>query len=232
MTTAFEGFPREAVRFLAALEENNDRDWFKAHKREFEEALMAPAKAYVEAMGERLRDIAPRIMAIPRTDKSIFRIHRDTRFSNDKRPYKTHLGIFLWEGFAPKMECPGFYLHMEKDKLLLGGGMHCLTRDQLPIYREAVDDDRGGPALVKVLDVAAAHFPSGGDSYMADYKRVPRGYPKDHPRADLLKKKGITLGETGPVPEALFGPGAIDYVHERFEKMRGLHEWLKATFNP
>jgi uncharacterized protein (TIGR02453 family) len=225
----FSGFPRETVAFLAALEENNDRDWFKAHKREFEGAVIAPARAYVEAMGESLRDLAPGIMAIPRIDQSIFRFHRDTRFSNDKRPFKTHLGIFLWEGPRAKLENPGFYLHLEKDRLMIGGGMHCFTKDQLPIYREAVDHDRSGAALQEILDAGAAHFPGGGAAYIPDYKRVPPGYPKDHPRAELLKKKGVTFGEEGPIPDALFGPGALDYVLARFETMRDLHGWLKAN---
>ncbi len=225
----FSGFPTETVAFLAALEENNDRDWFKAHKGEFEAAVIAPARAYVEAMGERLQDLAPGIMAIPRIDQSIFRFHRDTRFSNDKRPFKTHIGIFLWEGPRKKLENPGFYLHLEKDRLMIGGGMHFFTKDQLPVYRDAVIHERRGPELQRILDAGAESFPGGGKAYIPDYKRVPQGYPKDHPRAELLKKKGVTFGEEGPVPDALFGPGALDYVYDRFERMRPLHEWLKAN---
>lgn len=229
MSTTFSGFPQATVEFLAALEENNDRDWFKAHKGEFEDVVIAPARAYVEAIGERLVDLAPGIIAVPRIDKSIFRFHRDTRFSGDKRPFKTHLGIFVWEGPRAKLENPGFYLHLEKDRLMIGGGMHCFTKDQLPVYREAVDDERRGAALEGILAAGAAHFPSGGKAYIPDYKRVPQGYPKDHPRAELLKKKGVTFGEEGPPPDAIFGPGAIDYIYGRFEKMRALHEWLKAN---
>ncbi len=221
--TTFNGFPKACLEFFEALEQHNDREWFKDHRAAFESAVLAPARRYVEAMGERLRRMVPEIHAEPMVDKSIFRLHRDTRFSNDKRPFKTHLGIFLWEGEGRKLDCPGFYLHLEKDGLLIGGGNHCFSKDLLQAYREAVDDDETGPALERILDEAEARFPAGMDDA---YKRVPRGYPRDHPRAELLKKKGVTLGEKTPVPTALHTREAIDYVFERFDKMVPLHKWL------
>jgi len=228
MTSTFRGFPKESVKFLGALEKNNDRDWFKAHRSSYEALLLEPARNFVVAMGERLgEEIAPQIQAIPQVDKSIFRVHRDTRFSKDKRPYKTHLAIFIWEGYGAKMESPGFYFHLEKDKLMLGGGMYCFTREQLDLYRAAVDNDTRGPALQQIYQAGIQAFPGGGFSGMEDYKRVPRGFPQDHPRGDLLKKKGAVMGEQGPVPASLFNARAVDYVFRRFAKMRGLHEWLK-----
>ncbi len=228
MSFTFSGFPKQSVEFLAALEKNNDRDWFNARRGEYEEFLLEPARDFVVAMGERLREIAPEIQAIPQVDKSIFRLHRDTRFSKDKRPLKTHLAVFMWEGDGPKMESPGFYLHFEKDKLMLGGGMYCFTKEQLPLYREAVDDAIRGAALKQILEEGAKAFSAHGSMGMVDYKRVPRGYPQDHPRAELLKKKGVVLGEEGPIPASLFNVRAVNYIYKRFEKMRGLHAWLRA----
>ncbi|MCP4677360.1 MAG: DUF2461 domain-containing protein [Deltaproteobacteria bacterium] len=228
MAFSFKGFPRDSVKFLAALDKNNNRDWFKAHKGEYERVLLDPARDFVVAMGERLSGIAPEIQAIPQVDKSIFRLYRDTRFSKDKRPLKTHLAVFMWEGDGAKMESPGFYLHLEKDKLMLAGGMYCFSRDQLPLYRETVNDDTRGPGLVRIIKAGMKTFPNSGDMGMEDYKRVPRGYPKDHPRQQLLKKKGVILAEEGPVPASLFNARAVDYVYKRFEKMQALHEWLKT----
>ena len=102
---AFDGFPKKGVEFLRQLSEHNDREWFSQHKDEYNEYLLAPARDFVTALGERLRKISPGIIADPRTDRSIFRINRDTRFAKDKSPYKTHLGIFFWEGNLQKMEC-------------------------------------------------------------------------------------------------------------------------------
>lgn len=228
MTSTFNGFPKESVAFLRALDKNNNREWFKSHKGEYEDTLLEPARNFVVAMGERLREIAPQIQAIPQVDKSIFRIHRDTRFSKDKRPYKTHLAVFMWEGFGAKMESPGFYFHLEKDTLMLGGGMYCFTKEQLALYRAAVDHGKRGSALQRILRAGDQAFPGSHFKGMDDYKRVPRGFPQDHPRADLLKKKGAVMGEEGPVPASLFNTRALDYVYRRFEKMRGLHCWLRA----
>jgi len=227
MTSTFNGFPKESVAFLRALEKNNNRDWFKAHKGEYEAMLLEPARNFVVAMGGRLREIAPQIQAIPQVDKSIFRVHRDTRFSKDKRPYKIHLAVFMWEGYGAKMESPGFYLHLEKDKLMLGGGMYCFTKEQLALYRAVVDHPTRGPALQQIYQAGIQAFPGCGFMGMEDYKRVPRGFPQDHPRADLLKKKGAVMGEQGPLPASLFNARALDYIYRRFKKMRGLHQWLK-----
>ncbi len=224
MTTGFNGFPKQMFRFLEALEKNNDREWFKAHKDEFESVVLSPSRQYVAAMGERLHKRVLGVHAIPLVDKSIFRIHRDTRFSSDKRPFKTHVGIFLWEGDDDKLDCPGFYLHLEKDKVLLGGGLYIFSKSVIRCYRKAVDDDKRGGRLLKILKVTHSHLEYDMD--IEPYKQVPRGYPKDHPRAELLKRKGLTFGETTPILPVFHTEGALDYVYERFEKLIPLHKWL------
>jgi uncharacterized protein (TIGR02453 family) len=224
MGLGFAGFDKEMCRFFGELEENNDREWFAAHREVFDRSVLEPARQYVTAMGERLRKKAPGIVAMPMVDKSIFRLHRDTRFSSDKRPFKTHLGIFLWEGDGSKLDCSGFYLHLEKDRLLIGGGIHIFSKALLAKYRAAVAEEKSGRRLVRILEAAGHHFHQDLDEDV--YKRVPRGYPADHPRALLLKKKGMTLGESMPIPDALFTPEALDFVYDRFEKMLPLHKWL------
>ena len=222
--TSFKGFPRECVELFGRLAADNDREWFRAHRDEFERFVFGPAREYVLAMGERLRKAVPGIHAEPFVDKSIFRLHRDTRFSSDKRPFKTHLGIFLWEGEGKKLDCPGFYLHLEKDALLIGGGIHIFSNALLPLYREAVDDDKQGRRLAKILAEAKRHFAGGLEDEA--YKRVPRGFSPDHPRAELLKRKGMTLGEMTPIPDILYSDGAVDHIYRRFEKLIPLHRWL------
>src|SRR5213083_1396570 len=95
---SFTGFDPAALDFLRGLGEHNDRAWFEAHRADYEGLLLAPARELVIALGERLTAIAPGLRADPRVNGSILRINRDTRFSNDKRPYKTHLDLWLWEG--------------------------------------------------------------------------------------------------------------------------------------
>ena len=104
----FNGFTKETFRFFRDLENNNTKEWFQENRTLYEKNVMEPAQEYVMEMGERLKSISPKIVAIPKTDKSIFRIYRDVRFSKDKTPYKTHLGIFFWEGPRKKLGNPGF----------------------------------------------------------------------------------------------------------------------------
>ncbi len=224
--TRFEGFPRGLPAFFAALGRHNERAWFEAHRDAYEQQVLAPARRFVTAMGERLAGEVPGICAVPQVDQSIFRLHRDVRFSKEKQPYKTHLGIFLWEGDGKKMACPGFYLQLSAEQILVGGGRYQFTPEELSTYREAVDNPRRGAALQRILQQGQQQL---GEVMGAEgYKRVPAGYDKDHPRAELLKRKGVVLGQQGPLPEAIFGPGAVDYVYDRFAKMLPLHRWLVA----
>jgi uncharacterized protein (TIGR02453 family) len=97
---------------------------------------MTPARSFVTAMGEKLRKIAPGIVADPRVNKSIFRIYRDTRFSKEKTPFKTNLGIWFWEGDLPRMESFGFYFHVEGKKMMLAAGVYMFQKEQLEAFRK------------------------------------------------------------------------------------------------
>ena len=127
----FDGFPREGVKFLRDLSRNNNREWFNKHKTGYEKSLLTPAKNFVTAMGDRLKEISPNIVANPAVNQSLFRLNRDTRFSADKTPYKTHLSIFFWEGAGKRMENPGFYLCFDAKTLTLAGGAHEFPKEKL-----------------------------------------------------------------------------------------------------
>jgi uncharacterized protein (TIGR02453 family) len=218
----FDGFPEEAKRFFYALAKNNKKTWFEAHREEFNKFIMEPAKAFTETMGERLTAVAPGLIAEPRVNGSIFRINRDTRFSKDKRPYKTHLGIFMWEGEGPKMECPGFYFHLEPPNLLLGAGIHIFSKPLLEEFRRSVVHPKRGPDLTEALKKVPKRFNIGG----LHYKRTPRGYDPDHRLAELLLYNGLTAWTEGPIPEALNSAALIDHCYEIFRSMVPLHRWL------
>jgi uncharacterized protein (TIGR02453 family) len=220
--TPFNGFPEQTVTFLADLAKNNKKAWFDAHKEEFNQFVIDPARAFTEAMGERLTAIAPGIIAEPRVNGSIFRIYRDTRFSKDKTPYKTHLGIFMWEGEGPKMECPGFYFHLQPPNLMLGAGIHIFSKPFMEEYRQSVVHPKHGPELVaaamsvsKLFDISGRH-----------YKRVPSGYDKDHPYAQFLLFNGLTARVEEPIPPTLHTSMIVDHCYRVFEGMALLHRWL------
>ena len=122
-TTAFNGFSSETVKFFEKLKTNNNKTWFEKNRDIYEKFVLQPSKTFVEAMGEEMRKFAPKIIAVPKVNGSLFRINRDTRFSADKNPYKANMGILFWEGLRPKMESSGYYFHFEPPKIMLAAGL-------------------------------------------------------------------------------------------------------------
>jgi len=220
--SSFPGFPEETVTFLTDLAKNNKKVWFDAHRADYDKYLMEPARAFTEALGERLTAIAPGIIAEPRVNGSIFRIFRDTRFSKDKTPYKTHLGIFCWEGEGTKKECPGFYFHLDPPNLMLGGGIHIFSKPLLKEFRRSVVHPQHGHDLAVVATGVSKMFEIGG----RHYKKVPAGYDKDSPYAQFLLFNGLTARMEEPIPAALYGPDFVDHCFEVFQKMLPIHSWL------
>src|SRR5579871_3675406 len=120
----FTGFDPAAFGCLRDLADHNDRAWFNAHRDAYTRLLLEPSRAFVVAMGERLAANAPGIHADPRVNGSILRIARDTRFSSDPTPYRTHLALWFWEGDGPSRECAGYFMRLDPDAVVLGVGIH------------------------------------------------------------------------------------------------------------
>lgn len=222
---SFTGFPRECVSFYRELRRHNDQVWFARHRAAFEAHVMEPSRRFVEALGDRLRPLAPGLQADPRVNRSIFRIQRDTRFSPDKTPYKTHLGIWLWEGPGPRMECSGFYFQLEPPRIYLGVGIYLFPRPLLAAYREALCDRRRGKAFARA--VAAIER---SDAYAFGgrrYRRVPRGCAPGHPLAEYLLHDGLYAGREDRLPESLHSAAFVEDCAGHFEALLPLHRWLR-----
>lgn len=220
----FAGFPRQSVDFYSRLAENNTKAWFDEHKPEFEKFVMDPARAFVYHMGKLLAEISPKVKADPRVNKSIFRPYRDTRFAKDKTPYKTHLGIFFWEGELPKMECSGYYFHLEPPTIFLGAGIHCFSSRLLEVYRDSVADPKHGSALVKAAKkvTSKSGFSLGG----RHYKKLPRGYYAEGPAADFLLFNGLFAGYETDIPKEFYSADILGYCFKIFKQMAPVHKWL------
>jgi uncharacterized protein (TIGR02453 family) len=225
--SSFEGFPAAGLRFLADLRKNNNKKWFDARKEIYRESLMEPAQVFVVALGDRLREISGGIISDPRLNGSgsLMRIYRDTRFSADKSPYKNWLGIFFWEGVGKKNENPGFFMRIEADGAFVGCGKYLFPRSRLGAYRNAVADSRKGRALAGILESFEndSILTLGGETY----KRVPSGYNPDHPRADLLRNKGLFVYVDKVPRKELLSPGFVDICYDWCRKMSPLYNWLK-----
>ncbi|TFG79336.1 MAG: DUF2461 domain-containing protein, partial [Chrysiogenales bacterium] len=222
----FSGFPENTVSFLGDLAANNKREWFNAHKAEYETAILAPARAFVLAMGERLRRLTPGVRFDPHANGSLFRIYRDTRFSADKSPYKTNLGILFWEGGGPRLDSSSYYFHLEPPTLMLGAGLYVFSRPLLERFRRTVADPEFGPELAAIVSKLTARpgYTLGGEHY----KRVPAGYDAAPESAFLLRHAGLYAGCETPIPAELHSPALIDYCWKKFKPMEPLHRWLTA----
>jgi uncharacterized protein (TIGR02453 family) len=216
-------FPFEAVRFLSKLKRNNNREWFESHREEFNNSLFEPAQEFVIVLGELLRTIVPDIIAIPKTDKSIFRLHRDVRFSKNKLPYKTNLGLYFWEGERKKMECSGFYFHVEPEYFFLGAGQYMFTDEQLKKYRGVVyDPDKAKELDSIVRKLKKKGFGIGGKTY----KKVPRGFDPEYPHAEYLLYFGIYAFQEKKDLKILTKENPAKFAFQKFKAMLPLHQWL------
>lgn len=219
---AFTGFPKDGLRFFTDIAANNNREWFQEHRQNYLDHLQAPALAFLVEFGEKLRKLAPDINYDTRTNGagSLMRIYRDIRFSKDKSPYKDHLGINFWHG-ASKKESPGFHFWMDAQGAALYGGFHGFPKPFLTAYREAVAGQALGARLQTILQKLGAEsgFEVGGEQL----KRVPPGYPQDHPRGDLLRYKGLYARGPKIEPADLESVKLIDTCLQHAEVLTPLH---------
>jgi uncharacterized protein (TIGR02453 family) len=192
-TETFTGFRTEAIQFLVDLADNNERSWFQPRKGDYERLLKAPLEALCVALDERFR---AREIPLRADTGSPFRIYRDVRFSKDKSPYKTNVAASFpyTDGYAGA----GGYFHFSPGEMYMGGGMWHPEPARLAAWRAFVDRGEGldpldDPAFVETF----------GEIHGDSLTRVPQGYPKDHPRADLLKLKDMTFGRRLSDDEAL-----------------------------
>ena len=207
-TDTFTGFTPEAIEFLVDLADNNDRAWFNPRKADYERLLKRPLEALCVALGERFKARGIPLEADPA--RSPFRIYRDVRFSKDKSPYKTHVSAsFAYVGGDPH---GGGYFHFQPGEMYMGGGMWRPDPAKLASFRRLVDKGEG----LEALDDAGFVATFGG-IHGETLTRVPQGYAKDHPRAELLKLKDLTFGHRLADDEVLSG-GLPDTLADDFAR--------------
>ena len=230
----FKGFSPAAIQFLADLAQNNDRAWFQPRKAEFERLLKAPMEAMITALAVRLEARGVPILADPK--RAPFRIYRDTRFSKDKSPYKSHLGAtFPWTestagveaggGHDERAHGNGGYFHFEPGEMYVGGGSWMSEKARLDALRRAIV---GSPDRVReaIEDPAfVAWF--GGVHTSTALKRIPPGYPADHPMAEMFRWKDVTFGRRLS-DEEVCAPDLPDRLAEGYAKAAPVFRLLSA----
>lgn len=218
------GFTPRALTFLRALKRHNDREWFRARKDQYDELLRAPMLAIIERLAIDFRSFAPDLVASPKA--SMYRIYRDTRFSEDKTPLKTHVAAtFPCRGLA-KHQGAGLYFHVALDGVWIGGGMYAPETSQLQAEREHIAANlRRFRAIVESPRFRRAVGKLEGEQL----QRVPRGFPKDHEAAEYLKFRQFLAGKEYPASFACsprFYNGVVAVFREVAPLVRFLNEPL------
>jgi uncharacterized protein (TIGR02453 family) len=199
-------FGPELFSFLADLRANNERDWFAANKQRYEEHVLEPALAFIEDFAPRLEMISPHFLADARpSGGSLFRIYRDTRFSKDKSPYKTNLGIHFRHERARDAHAPGYYLHIGPGEVFAGGGIWHPDTAAATRIREAIVADPEGWRRATRAGAFKKRLGLGGDAL----KRVPSWADPEHPLADDLRRKDF-FGSCRLEEMDVLEPGFLD----------------------
>ncbi len=224
MTNDFNGFG-PALRFLEALAENNDRAWFEANKARYEADVREPARAFVRAMAPRLLRISREFVADDRkVGGSIMRVHKDVRFSKDKAPYKTNLGIQFRHRTGKDVHAPGLYVHIQPGTMFLGAGMWRPEADPLHALRMAI---AASPAKWRKI----VHDPALTQRWRqagASLKRPPKGFVADHPVIEDIKRTDFILDALLTVSDVK-NPNLVEVAAEHFAMTKSYLQFLCST---
>jgi uncharacterized protein (TIGR02453 family) len=185
--TGFPGFPPEMVQFFRSLKRNNRRDWFQPRKHLFEQHVKTPMLELVSSLNADLAKFAPEYVTEPK--KAIFRIYRDTRFSADKTPYKTHIAASFWRRGADHTGAGGFYFSVAHDQIEIAGGIWHPSPETMYLVRSHIAENHA--ELRRILADKKGHKLAGG-LQGDELRRAPKGFDSCHPALDLIKKKDWT----------------------------------------
>ncbi|HVF80038.1 MAG TPA: DUF2461 domain-containing protein [Solirubrobacteraceae bacterium] len=203
-------WPPAALEFLRDLEDNNDRDWFKANRARYDDHLVAPGRALAERLGHL-------------GTAKFFRPYNDARF-HQRPPIKEQLGIAIGYGGAG-----GYYVELSLDGLLIGAGLHHPATDQLERFRTAIDDGRRAAAFERAVTQAGK---AGMTLVEPQLKRAPRGYPVDHPHVERLRLKNLTLLHRHPLEPWLHDTRCREQVRTQLDASRLFVTWLHKHVGP
>ena len=222
----FKGFSEKTLPFLESIRKNNNKEWFEAHRSEYEELILNPSRAFVVEMGEHLQALEATINAEPKINKSLYRIYRDTRrMGANKAPIKHRIGVIFWQGNNKRMQSSAFYLHFSPDELYVAVGVRWFEKPMLDAYREYILDDSKRAELdgilksIKSKDTGYTHLEKG-------YKRYPRGFNAEMPNVDLALYKGMATYKMLDPKLITKGKEFIDTLYKIYEDMLPLQQYM------
>jgi len=218
----FAGFPKEGLEYLNKIILNNSKVWLDAHKEEYERFILAPNKAYVEEMGEHLQILVPTIHAIPKVNKSLFRIYRDARFHLSD-PIKERIGIIFWQGAGHRMQSSSFYMHYDPFEVFISTGIRNFKPPLLASYREYIQNNIHRESLHHILQNLQQ---KGYKIPEPKYKRMPRGCDPALSHSELFRMGSIYAYTIFPPDMTFHSKAIIEHNFKAYEDMLDLHQWI------
>jgi uncharacterized protein (TIGR02453 family) len=221
------GFDDASFRFLRALARNNSREWFQAHKADYEAKVRAPFLRLLQDLQPDLLAISDQFRADPRpVGGSLFRIHRDTRFANDKTPYKTHAGARLFHHRHREVDSPSFYIHIQPGHCFVGGGLWHPEAETRRRIRQFLADNPGAWQAAVHSPAFRRRFTLEGESL----QRAPRGFPAGHPLMEDLKRQNF-VGVAPLADEVVLGPHLRRSIASALAGLAPLVDYLCASLD-
>jgi len=218
----FRGFSKKTLQFLESIRQNNNKEWFEAHKEEYKQLILNPSRAFVVEMGEHLQALEPTVNAIPKINKSLFRIYRDTRrMGANKAPIKERIGVIFWQGNAKRLQSSSFYMHFSSTELFVAVGVRWFEKPMLDAYREYIKDETKRAELANTLKTIVT---KGYRVIDKGYKRYPRSFSAEMEDVELSLYKGMATFTTLDTTLLLSADVLIDTLYKIYEDMLPLQQ--------
>jgi len=219
----FNGFSKEGIEFLKKLELNNTKAWFENNRTTWEKHILLPNTNFVQEMGETLQILVPTIHYKPKVSGSLFRIYRDVRFSKDKTPMKSKIGLLFWQGLAHRMQSSSFYMHYDKDSYFIATGIRAFKPPLLKTYRKYIKHEKHRTSLHIILEELKV---KGYCIPEPRYKRVPPEFDKDGEHIYLTKYGAMFAFAQFNIEDTFYSEAIIDKVFNIYQDMTKLQKWV------
>jgi uncharacterized protein (TIGR02453 family) len=220
--SAFPGFPEETLTFFRGLERNNRREWFQPRKPVFDEKVKRPMLALVAALNSEIGRFAP--LHVTEPESAIYRIYRDTRFSKDKKPYKTHIAAYFPRHGMDRHTASGYYFGVSHKEVAVGGGLYMPTPEILLAVRNRIAERH---AEFRKIVQSKSLRKLVGELHGDQLSRIPKGFAADHPAAELLRYKQFFFYIELP-PDLATSRTVQGEIRKRFQAMAPLVDFLNA----
>ena len=219
----FNGFKKDGIKFLHDLYNNNSKEWFENNRHIWEKYILEPNKAFIEDMGETLQILVPTINYKPKVSGSLFKIYRDIRFSKDKTPMKSKIGLLFWQGQGHRMQSSSFYMHYSKDSYFIASGIRAFKPPLLKTYRNYIKDEKRRIELHNILENLKS---KGYDLPEPRYKRVPKEFNKDDKLIYLSLYDSMFAYKEFYIDKTFYDIELLDRAFSIYEDMKDLQQWV------